>query len=94
MEEKLVQSGKEKPRYLGAEKNVVSQTGKTKDELIVGIPMIARLRPVVVEPDPVRIAFQIEDVRIAIGVGMYGAPSKSLPAQFVYTGCTEQKAVG
>ena len=61
---------KKKPRGLGAEKKIVSRTGETEDELIIRIPRVRRLRPVVVEPDPVRIAFQVEQVRIAIGVGI------------------------
>ena len=41
----------------------------TEEELIVEIPLIVRIRPIVVEPQPVLVAFELEDVRIAIRVG-------------------------
>jgi hypothetical protein len=42
---------------------------KTETPLIVGIPVFVRFRPIVVEPQTVVIVFQLEDVRIAVGVG-------------------------
>jgi len=54
---------------------------KTENDLVVGIPMVRRLSPVVVEPQPILIAVDIEDVRITVRVGLYGAPSIALPAR-------------
>ncbi len=65
LEEKLGQSRKEKPRCIGAEKKILSQT---KDELVVRSPLIRGIRPVVVQPDPVLIAFDVEHIRIAVRV--------------------------
>jgi hypothetical protein len=42
-----------------------------KDKLVVEIPLIARIRPIVVEPKTIVIPVDIENVRIAIGVGLY-----------------------
>ena len=67
MEKKFRKSGKEKPHRIGAEKIVLSQT---KDKLIVRIPLIRRIRPVVVEPNPISIVFQVEHVLVAIRVGI------------------------
>lgn len=55
--------------------------GTTEDKLVLGIPLVVRLRPIVVQPQLVRIAFHVEDARIAIRVGLYGVPSLPLPAQ-------------
>ena len=42
---------------------------ETEHELVVGIPLVARIRPIVVQPQAVVVAFHIEDVRVAIAVG-------------------------
>lgn len=39
-----------------------------EDELVLGIPLVAGLRPVVVEPQTVLVPVQLEDVRVAGGV--------------------------
>ena len=39
-----------------------------ENKLIVSIPMIARIRPIVVEPQALIIAFQVEHVRIPVAV--------------------------
>ena len=41
---------------------------KTEDKLVVRIPPVVRLGPVVVEPQTVVIAFEVEDVRVAVPV--------------------------
>ena len=56
----------EKPRYISAEKTILSET---KDKLIVRIPVVVRFRPIVIQPQAITITFQIEDIRIAIRVG-------------------------
>lgn len=40
----------------------------TEDPEIVGIPLIVRVGIVRVEPHAIRVVFEVEDVRIAIGV--------------------------
>ncbi|MEI6490796.1 MAG: four helix bundle protein [bacterium] len=58
-----------------AEKKAVSET---EHELVVRIPLIVRPRPIVVEPQTVAIAFELEDVRVAVGVGSCETPSVPL----------------
>ena len=41
-----------------------------EDDLVLRIPMILRVRPVVVQPRAVLIAVHVEDVRVAIRVGI------------------------
>lgn len=42
-----------------------------KDETILGIPPVVRLRPVVVEPRlTVLVPIDLEDVRVAVGIGV------------------------
>lgn len=43
----------------------------TKDKLIVEIPLVRRIRDVVVQPQAIVVPFQAEDVRIAIPVSEY-----------------------
>lgn len=50
-----------------AGKKTVSET---KRELVVRIPIVRRLRPIVVQPQTVVVAFELEDVRVAVGVGV------------------------
>lgn len=52
-------------------KTVTSSHGKktvseTEHELVVGVPLIVRFRPIVVQPQTVIIVFQVEDVGIAV----------------------------
>ncbi|MEN9654124.1 MAG: hypothetical protein RL235_236 [Chlamydiota bacterium] len=49
-----------------AEKKTVSET---EHELVLGIPLVVRFRPVVVQPRTILIAFNVEDVRVPVGVG-------------------------
>ena len=48
-----------------AEKKTVS---KTEYKLVVRIPPVVGFRPVVVQPQTVVIAFEVEDIRVAVGV--------------------------
>ena len=48
------------------EKIIVS---KAKDKLILWIPLVVRFCPIVIQPQNIFIAFQLEDIGIAIGVG-------------------------
>ena len=43
---------------------------ETEDELIVGIPLIRRIRIVAVQPCPVLIAFHVENVRVTVGISI------------------------
>ena len=45
------------------------QLAKTEDKLILGIPLVARIRPIVVQPQAVLVAFEFENVRVAVAVG-------------------------
>lgn len=84
MEEKNGRSGKEKPHPVSAEKTILSET---EQELVLGIPLLLWLRPIVLEPQTLVIAIQVEHAQIAIGVGMCGVPSKSLPPRTQAHGC-------
>lgn len=42
---------------------------ETEEELVLKIPLIARLRPIVIEPQTILIALDLEDVRVPVGVG-------------------------
>jgi len=42
---------------------------EAEDKLVLGIPLVVRIRPVVVQPETVLIPFQLEDIRIAAAVG-------------------------
>lgn len=55
-----------------AEKKTVSET---ECELIVWIPRAVGLRPIVVQPKAVFVAFEVEHVWIAVGIGTCGVPS-------------------
>ncbi len=41
----------------------------TEEERVIGIPPVVRLRPIVVQPETVVIAFAVEDVRVPVGIG-------------------------
>jgi hypothetical protein len=41
----------------------------TENDLIVKIPLVVRVRPVVVQPRAVLVALAAEDVRVAVGIG-------------------------
>jgi len=42
----------------------------TENDLIVEIPLVVEIRPVVVQPRTVLIALAVEDVRVAVGIGL------------------------
>jgi len=52
---------------------------EAEDEPIVRIPLVVRFRPIIVQPRTIVVAIHVEDARVAIGVGLCGAPSLSLP---------------
>jgi len=54
---------------------------ETEDELVLRIPLVRRLRPVVVQPQPIVIVFKVEDVQVPVGIGLCEVPSESLPTQ-------------
>jgi hypothetical protein len=45
------------------------RVSETEYELVVRIPLVVGFRPIVVQPQPVVVAFQVEHVRVAVGVG-------------------------
>ena len=64
---KILITLKRKTATLSHGKKTVSET---ENELVVRIPLIVRFRPIVVQPQTVIIVFQLEDVGIAVGVGL------------------------
>lgn len=48
---------------------------EAEDHLVVEIPLIVGIRPVVVQPQAIRIVFNLEDIEVAIGIRVYDAPS-------------------
>lgn len=62
-----IQKRKTPPEYaiFGGEKKVLS---KTKDEFILGIPLVRRISPIIIQPQTILIAFEFEDIRIAIAI--------------------------
>jgi hypothetical protein len=65
MAERPEKSGKEKPRFVGAEKETLS---KTEDKLIVIIPPVRRMRIIAVEFELIAIPVQIKHIRVAVPV--------------------------
>ncbi len=41
---------------------------KAENKLVVGIPPVTRVRPIVVQPETVFVAFQVENIRVAVAV--------------------------
>ncbi len=68
-----------KPR----KKKTVSETER---ELVVRIPRVVGVRPIVAQPKTVVVAFEVEHVRVAIGVSLCDASSVPLSIQ-----CAERK---
>ena len=60
---------------------------ETEQKLVLGIPPIVRIRPIVVQPQTVLIAFQLEHVRIAIGVGLCDMSSYCTACLKMRLGC-------
>lgn len=56
----------------------MKRVAEAEHKLVVEIPGVVRIRPVVVEPQTVFIVFHVEDVRVAVPVGMCAAPPVSL----------------
>jgi hypothetical protein len=60
-----IRKRKTAPSDKRGKKTLSEEEGK----LILGIPLVRGIRPVVVQPQPIVVAFQVEDVRIAIAIG-------------------------
>ena len=58
---------KEKPRPIGDRGKEALAT--TKEKYKAGTPPVVRIRPIVVEPQPILVSFEVEDVRVAVGIG-------------------------
>lgn len=73
----------EKPRPSARRGGKMKRVAGTEDEFVVEIPLVVRIRPVVVQLQrTVVIALHVEDVRITVPVGMYDAPPISLSLRF------------
>ena len=80
MEEQYYQQRKEKPHSTQIIECMRKETrSEGENKLIVSIPMIARIRPIVVEPQTIVIAFNIEDMLIAIGTSSVSHDVPPLP---------------
>ena len=51
-------------------KDLRFRLAETEHELVVRIPLVVGFRPIVVQPQTVVVAFQLEDVLVAVGVGV------------------------
>ncbi|MCX6766433.1 MAG: hypothetical protein NT170_01455 [Candidatus Moranbacteria bacterium] len=67
MERKNEKSGKEKPRFVNAEKK--KRLSEAENKLVVGISPVAGLGVVRVECEPSVVPVQVEHIRIAVAVG-------------------------
>ena len=56
---------KRKTAPYSAEKKILS---KNEDKLIIEIPLVLGIRPIVVQPQVIVIAFKLEHVRIAVTI--------------------------
>ena len=65
MEEKLRESRKEKPHSIRRGKEALAGT---EHKLIVRIPLVVKIRPIVVQPQTAAVPFEVEDVRVAIPI--------------------------
>jgi hypothetical protein len=59
----------------------------TENDLIVEIPLVVRVRPVVVQPRAVLVALAIEDVRVAVGIGSVSRAIRFTACLEMRTGC-------
>jgi len=50
---------------------------ETEDELVRRIPVVRGLCPIVVEPETIVVVFEVEDVRVAVGVGIVHIPIRA-----------------
>ena len=87
MEKQTGKSGKEKPRFVGAEKNWLAGS---ENKPVARMPPVRRLGIVAVEFELLAIRVQVEDVRIAIAVG-YICDAIFTTAQAIHQ---TQKALG
>ena len=81
----LIKKNPVKIEYLDGVKKALSET---ENKLVLRIPLVVRLRPIVIEPQSIVIVFQVEHVRIATGISLcvtrrlYHCPSNSLRTVF------------
>ena len=74
-----IQSVKNNRSYSKETKLLRFRLAETETPLAARIPGVVRRRPRV-EPQTVVVAFQVEDVRVAVRIGLCDASSMSLPA--------------
>ena len=55
----------------------MKRLSETEDDLVLEIPTVVGVRPIRVQPPLVIIVFDVEDVRIAIGVGNVYTPVRT-----------------
>ena len=60
----------------------MKRVAKAEHDTIVEIPLIVGIRPVRIEPLlAVRVPLDVEDIRVAVGIGLRAAPSVPLPLE-------------
>lgn len=52
-----------------------------EDETVVGIPEVVRVAVVAVEPTLIVVVFNVEDVEVAVRIGVCKVPSKPPPLE-------------
>lgn len=53
-----------------------------EDETVVGIPEVVRVAVVAVKPTLVVVVFNVEDVEVAVRIGLCGVPSEPPPLEY------------
>lgn len=82
----VARSKKPSPSFIRYWSWEMKRVAGTQDDPIVEIPLVVRLRPVVVEVErSIVIALHVEHVRIAVPIGMYDTPPISLSLRFEFS---------
>ena len=52
----------------------MKRLSETEDDLVLEIPVVAGVRPIRVQPPLVLVPLDVEDIRVAVGIGNVYAP--------------------
>jgi len=66
LEKEFGKPGEEKPRHIRRGKDILS---RRENKPVLRIPPVVRISPVIVQPRTISIAFQPENIRVAVRVG-------------------------
>ena len=67
--QRIKESKSQRIKNYKEEKVLRFRLAETEHELVARIPLVAGLRPTAVQPQTVVVALQLEDARVAAGVG-------------------------